>query len=165
MRQFCVKFISRCLWPTLKSWQSAMVALAKPACWLRTWPASFQRLTSLLFLITILVDILWMARLCLRRSVILQEGYDFYLGPFYSHSLTAWISNYIHHKVLDEIIYPSLNFNVFTVKVWEQIRYFVPYLGLNCLSIPRLQRYSHNFTPRFIMIVIIHAGIKVNPRL
>ena len=35
-------------------------------------------------------------------------------GPFYQHGLTlipAWISNYIHYKVWDEIIYPFLNFN------------------------------------------------------
>ena len=35
-------------------------------------------------------------------------------GPFYLHGLTlipAWISNYIHYKVWDEIAYPFLNFN------------------------------------------------------
>ena len=37
-------------------------------------------------------------------------------GPFYWHGLTlipAWISNYIHYKVWDEIIYPFLNFPKF----------------------------------------------------
>ena len=29
----------------------------------------------------------------------------------------AWISNYIHNKVLDEITYPFLNFNGTTVEV------------------------------------------------
>ena len=36
-------------------------------------------------------------------------------GPFYQHGLTlipAWISNYIHYNVWDEVTYPFLNFNV-----------------------------------------------------
>ena len=31
--------------------------------------------------------------------------------------ITAWISNYIHYKVWDEITYSFLNFNGATVKV------------------------------------------------
>ena len=41
-------------------------------------------------------------------------------SPFYEHGLTlipAWISNYIHYKVWDEITYPFLNFNGCTVEV------------------------------------------------
>ena len=41
-------------------------------------------------------------------------------GPFYLHGLTlipAWISNYIQYKLWDEITYPFLNFNGFTVEV------------------------------------------------
>ena len=41
-------------------------------------------------------------------------------GPFYQHGLTfipAWISNYIHYNVWDEITYPFLNFNGCTVEV------------------------------------------------
>ena len=40
--------------------------------------------------------------------------------PFYQHGLTlipAWISNYIHYKVWDEITNPFLNFNGATVEV------------------------------------------------
>ena len=40
--------------------------------------------------------------------------------PFILHGLTfilAWITNYIHYKVLDEITYPFLNFNGCTVEV------------------------------------------------
>ena len=43
-----------------------------------------------------------------------------FCGPFYEHGLTlipAWISNYIHYKVWDEITYPFLNFNGATVEV------------------------------------------------
>ena len=41
-------------------------------------------------------------------------------GPFYQHGLTlisAWISNYTHYNVWDEITYPFLNFNGATVEV------------------------------------------------
>ena len=40
--------------------------------------------------------------------------------PFYLHGSTlipAWINNYIHYKVWDEITYPFLNFNGATVEV------------------------------------------------
>ena len=42
------------------------------------------------------------------------------MGPFYQHGLTlflAWISNYTHYNVYDEIIYPFINFNGATVEV------------------------------------------------
>ena len=41
-------------------------------------------------------------------------------APFYKHGLTltlAWISNYIHYEMWDEITYPFLNFNGATVEV------------------------------------------------
>ena len=41
------------------------------------------------------------------------------MAPFYWHGLTvipAWISNYTHYNVWDEIIYPFLNFNVQPLK-------------------------------------------------
>ena len=41
-------------------------------------------------------------------------------GHFYKRGLTlipAWISNYIHYNVWDEITYPFLNFNGATVEV------------------------------------------------
>ena len=43
-------------------------------------------------------------------------------ASFYLYGLTlipAWISNYIHYKVWDEITYPFRNFNGATVEVWE----------------------------------------------
>ena len=46
-------------------------------------------------------------------------------GPFYQHRLTlipAWISNYIHYKVWDEITCPFPNFNGAIIEVWEWIR-------------------------------------------
>ena len=41
-------------------------------------------------------------------------------GPFYYYGLTliqAWITNYTHYKVWDEITFPFLNFNGATVEV------------------------------------------------
>ena len=41
-------------------------------------------------------------------------------GPFYKHGLLlipAWISNYIHLKMWDEVTYSFLNFNGCTVEV------------------------------------------------
>ena len=40
------------------------------------------------------------------------------VAPFTNMALIPeWISNYIHYKVWDEIIYPFLNFNGATVEV------------------------------------------------
>ena len=50
-----------------------------------------------------------------------------YCSPFDYDGLTltpARISNYIHCKMWDEIIYPFLNFNNCTVEVWEWISNF-----------------------------------------
>ena len=67
------------------------------------------------------------------------------LGPFYKNGLTlipAWISNCVYYKVWDEITNPSSNFNGVTVEVWVWISIF----------------------PHFTWhILLIHAGIKVNP--
>ena len=52
-------------------------------------------------------------------------------GPLYWHGLTlipAWISNYIHYEVQDEITYPFPNFNGAVVEVWEWISNFIPHL-------------------------------------
>ena len=40
-------------------------------------------------------------------------------------SIPAWISNYIHYKVCDEITYPYPNFNGATIEVWEWISNFI----------------------------------------
>ena len=36
--------------------------------------------------------------------------------------MPAWISNYTHHKMWDEITHPFPSFNVATVEVWKWIR-------------------------------------------
>ena len=48
------------------------------------------------------------------------HSWDMAWAPFYYHGLTsipAWISNYTHYNVWDEITYPFLNFNGATVEV------------------------------------------------
>ena len=65
---------------------------------------------------------------------------------FYQHGsilIPAWISNYIEHKVWDEITYPFPNFNGKAVEVWKLIS---------------------NFTHTLLsMWLLIFAGIKINP--
>ena len=41
--------------------------------------------------------------------------------------IPAWISNYIHHNMWDEITYSFPNFNGCTVEVWDWISNFVPH--------------------------------------
>ena len=53
-------------------------------------------------------------------AIVIEIESMFSWGPFYKHGLTlipAWISNYIHYNVWDEITYPFLNFNGATVEV------------------------------------------------
>ena len=53
--------------------------------------------------------------------IIMEKWYKVYAsGPFYYYGLTlipAWISNYIHNNMCDEITYPFLNFNGATVEI------------------------------------------------
>ena len=53
-----------------------------------------------------------------------------------SGASVAWISNYIHYKVWDEIIYPFLNFNGATVDVWEWISNFIPHFTGYVITYP-----------------------------
>ena len=49
-------------------------------------------------------------------------------GSLYWHGLTltsAWISNYIHYKLWDEITHSSWNFNGLTVEIWVWISNFI----------------------------------------
>ena len=39
----------------------------------------------------------------------------------------AWISNFIHYRVWDEVTYPFPNFNGATIEVWEWISNFTPH--------------------------------------
>ena len=45
-------------------------------------------------------------------------------------------SNHIFDKLWDEIIYPSPNFNGYTVEVWEWINNFIPYFTRHVIMYP-----------------------------
>ena len=60
-------------------------------------------------------------------------------GPFYKHGLTlisAWMGNYIHYIMWDEIIHPSPNFNGETIKDWEGISNFILHFTGNVITYP-----------------------------
>ena len=61
-----------------------------------------------------------------------------YFGAFFVNPR----SYYIHYKLLDEITYPSLNFNGATIEVWDCISNFI----------------SH-FTGHVIIFVLTHCGL------
>ena len=42
--------------------------------------------------------------------------------------IPAWMGNYIHHEVWDEITYPFPNFNEGTAEFWEWKSNFIPHL-------------------------------------
>ena len=57
------------------------------------------------------------------------------IKTIYQHGLTlipAWIINYIHKKVWNEIAYSFSNFNRASIEVWEWISNFIPYSKWAC---------------------------------
>ena len=62
-----------------------------------------------------------------------------YIPTFYSHGFTwilACISNFIHYKVLEEIIHPFSNINKRAFKVWKLISNFIPYFTGHVITYP-----------------------------
>ena len=53
--------------------------------------------------------------------------------------ILAWITNYIHDKVWDEITYPFPNFNGYTIEVWEWISNFIPHFAGHLITYPMLR--------------------------
>ena len=56
-------------------------------------------------------------------------------GPFYQYGMTlisAWISNYIHYTLSDEITYPF----PFFFKYGELIRIFTPHIVMDTITYP-----------------------------
>ena len=49
----------------------------------------------------------------------------------------AWISNYIHSKVWDEITYRFPSSNGCTAEVWEWISDFIPHFTRRVINYPR----------------------------
>ena len=62
-------------------------------------------------------------------------------GPFYHHGsplIAILISNYIHHKVWGEIIFPFADVNGFAVEVWEWISNRIPKFTVYVFTYPCL---------------------------
>ena len=60
-------------------------------------------------------------------------------GPFYKHVLiliAAWIGNYTHYKVWDEITYPFPDINDATAEVWEWIGSSIRHLTEHIITYP-----------------------------
>ena len=53
-------------------------------------------------------------------------------NPWMMINETAWINDYIHYKVWDEITFLFSNFNGVMVKVWEWIIDFIPHFFWAC---------------------------------
>ena len=81
--------------------------------------------------------------------------------PFYQHELTwipAWISNYIHYKVWDEITYPFSNVNGCTIEVWKWRSNFVPHFNQRSLEMNKW------FYPTLYWVCNLSMlGLKCNP--
>ena len=70
-----------------------------------------------------------------------KNGAAFMLAQWSFHyhclpSIPAWIRDYIHHKVWNEVIYPFPNFNGCTVEVWEWISHFIPHFIGHVITYP-----------------------------
>ena len=50
--------------------------------------------------------------------------------------ISAWISNYSHHKIRDEIDYALSNFNGCTLEVGESISNFIPHYTMDVITYP-----------------------------
>ena len=57
------------------------------------------------------------------------------LGPLTNMDV-AWITNYIHYNVWEEITYPFPNFNGYTVEAWEWISNFILYFTGHVITYP-----------------------------
>ena len=81
-----------------------------------------------------------------------------HIGLFYEHTLNlipAWKSNYIHHKVWDEIIYPFSNFRSCTVEVWEWILLLHPTPDWACDYVSMLGLTLNHICMVFLCFVML----------
>ena len=72
--------------------------------------------------------------------IIWCHGWFKWPGPPFTNMVStlipAWISNYTHYNVWDEITYPFLNFNGATVEVYEWISNFIPHFTMHVITYP-----------------------------
>ena len=57
-------------------------------------------------------------------------------APFYLTLIPAWISNYTHYKLWDEITYPFLNFNGCTIEVQQWISNLISHFIMDVITYP-----------------------------
>ena len=84
---------------------------------------------------TILLNISHILILLIIYELLTTDTYD----RFYLHGLTlipAWISNYTHYNVWDEMTYPFLNFKDATVEVSEWINNFISHFTGYVITYP-----------------------------
>ena len=63
--------------------------------------------------------------------------------------ISAWISNYVHYKMWDEMTYPFPNFNGCTVEVWEWINNFISHFSVHVITYPCLVlKLEHSYRSR-----------------
>ena len=77
--------------------------------------------------ISILLQRIYIWECLLQSFKIFCPGLELPMAP-----ILPWMSNYINHKVGDEITYPFPNFNSTAVEVWEWISNFIPTLYWAC---------------------------------
>ena len=78
---------------------------------------------------------------CLRfdNKLTRRQHIKYISGALYQCGLTlilAWISNYIHHNVWDDIAYPFPNFNRGSVGVWKWISNFTQHFIRSVITYP-----------------------------
>ena len=111
---------------------------ACPSKWLLGWPS----LTSLPRKTAIYLEAYLGLDICARAD---NKGHTkpkykgllvYYLNWYNLILIQAWISNYIHYEVWNEIIYPFLNFDCATVEVWEWINNIIPHFTGHVITYP-----------------------------
>ena len=74
--------------------------------------------------------------------------------PFYQHELTsipAWMSNYTHQEVWNEIIYLFPNFDGAFAEVWKWVSNFFPHFTAHVITCPYWAQGLVTWVPTHIM--------------
>ena len=69
-------------------------------------------------------------------------------APFVWHGITlfsAWISNYLHYEVWDEITRPITNSRGCTLEVWQWKNNFIPYSIGHVITLPCWVKVPHSY--------------------
>ena len=71
-----------------------------------------------------------------KSNIIMDDDLGPHLLKYGLTPIPAWISNYFHYKVWDEITWPFPNLNSATVDVWERISHFSPHFPGHVITYP-----------------------------